>query len=183
MPPASNRCLLFFSTFVMFCRLTILLLLIIVSVSSIAQTTHVLKLKDKRNYSEQNILFSDSVIIFVNEVCYNEPNTIDEEGCFILKLTLIDTTKARQLKKVDVAKDTTVIKCLFDYLSVWNWEEERTTITGVVGILALTKKSIAVSFNVKVIDNRRNRTYIYIGNRTFEKSKKKNLNEWGFIQQ
>jgi len=149
-------------------RLTILSLLLFSSDPLIAQTTHILKLKNKKNYSEKSQFFSDSTTTLVHEVCYNEPNTIDEEGCYILTLTLIDTSKARQLKKIDITKDTSIIKSVFDYRSVWDWADEKVTLTGVVNILALTEKTISVDMHIKITDNRRSRAYTYIGTRIFE---------------
>lgn len=156
----------------MLSRLVIFTLLFICSISSIAQTTQILKLKKKKNYSERNILVSDSITVLINEVWYNDPNIIDEEGCFILELTLIDTTKAKELRKLNIVNDTSVIRCLFDYLSVWNWEKEITTITGVMSIEAWSKESIDIELNITVVDNRRNRTYSYVGVRKFKKSNK-----------
>lgn len=148
-------------------RLIILLFVTIITVPSISQTTNVLKLKNKKHYLEENTVLSDSVILFTNQVCYNDPHTIDEEGCFILKLVLTDTTKAKQLKKIDIIKDSSIIKCVYEYQSVWNWDHEKMIITGDVEFLEVTKKTITVSLNIKVIDYRKNRIYLYIGNRKF----------------
>ncbi|GEM_PF-4600427 len=151
----------------MFSRLTILLTLFLIADTSVGQNTNILKLKNKNHYSEHNIYNIDTTPSFIQELCYDKPLTVDEEHCYILKIIFLDTLKAREIKRLNINKDTSIIKCLFDIRSVWSWEDENTIISGNINILTWTNKSIKVRLDLNILDNRRKKTYTYIGDRTF----------------
>lgn len=136
-----------------------------------SQPINVLRLKDQDHYSEKNILFLKYPTTLTQEICYNKPNVIDEEYCMILALTIIDTAKAMQLQWLNL-RDTSAIKCVFDWQSVWQWQDRETSISGRVKIISLTNDSIEVEFDIEVFDYNFKRTYIYNKKRAFLKRKK-----------
>jgi hypothetical protein len=152
-------------------KIKTLLAAILLSGICFGQITNALRLKEKRYYAEKNTFSSDTTVNLRQEVCYNKPGVIDEEYCFILNIIISDTLKAKQLKKIDLAKDSSIIKCTWDLLSVWNWEDESTTISGIVTIVSWTKKAIEVDLNVEAYDNRHKEGYSYKGRRRFSKTK------------
>jgi hypothetical protein len=151
---------------------------ITIATNLLGQTTEVLQLGEKKYYSEKDSLSRDSLLNLVQEICYDEPEVIDEEHCFYLKLSILDTTKARQLRLLNVSRDTSIINCLFYIRSVWSpmWNilgDRKATITGTVKIVSWTTNSITADLHLRIKDYRRSKTYLYIykGQRIFIASK------------
>ena len=132
------------------------------------QTTYVLNLKKKNYFSEKNQFYFDSSLKVIQEVSYDRPNVVDENYSLILSINIKDISKATLKNNLDLTKDTNLITCHFDILSVWNWEEEKTSINGSINIVSYTTAKIEVKFNIVVIELRNNRTYIYKGTKTFK---------------
>jgi hypothetical protein len=153
---------------------TIVLLLIFCAGDCFAQTTKVLRLKNKINFAEENNLLTDTSFTLEQKVWYNRPNTIDEEYGLILTINIKDTLQAKLLKTIDVNKDSSIIQCNWDFLSVWNWEKETVKMEGIIRVISLTKKAVIAELKLKVTDYRFNHTivYVYDGTRTFTKEKK-----------
>lgn len=153
----------------MFSKTLIFIFSLLIGSFSFGQQTEVLKLYSKKHFSEENRIFFDSSFTLVIETCYNKPRTIDDEYCLKLKISFLDTLKARQQKMFSISKDTLIVKCNFDVSSVWNWEDENTSISGTIKIISWSKKNIEMDIDLKIQNNRRNRTYIYKGGRTFSR--------------
>src|ERR1700750_3172193 len=81
------------------------------------QTTNVLDLKTHKNFSESNVVSIDTSFKLKQEVCYEGEfeGGIDKNHCMLLTLMFSDTSKARQLKKIDLSKDTSIVKCIFNW--------------------------------------------------------------------
>jgi hypothetical protein len=141
---------------------TIVLLIIFCTGNCFAQTTKVLRLKNKINFTERNALLTDTGFILEQKVWYNRPNTIDEEYGLILTINIKDTLQAKLLKIIDVNKDSSIIQCNWDFLSVWNWEKETIKMEGIIRIISLTKKTVIAELKLKVTDHRFNREIVYI---------------------
>jgi len=152
-------------------RLILTGLLSVLTIFCFGQTTNVLKLKNKKYFDEKNQFFIDSSLKIIQKVGYDEPHTVDESYSLTLTLNVVDTLNARLKKNLDLTLDTALIKCRFDISSVWNWEDEKTTITGNVIIVSWTNEKIEFNFNVTVLELRNNRAFIYKGNRVFSKIK------------
>jgi len=146
-------------------------LLSVLTICCLGQTTHVLKLKNKKYFDEKNQFLIDSSLKVIQKVGYDEPHTVDESYSLILTLEIVDTLNARLKKDLDLTIDTALIRCHFDISSVWNWEDEKTTITGNIVIVSWTNEKLEFNFNVTVLELRNSRTFIYKGNRVFSKIK------------
>jgi hypothetical protein len=153
---------------------TILSLLIFCAGNCFAQTTKVLQLKNKINFTERNTLLTDTGFILEQEVWYDQPNSIDEEYKLVLTINIKDTSKAKQLKTIDVNKNSSVIQCNWSHRSAWNWKKDGIKTEGTIRIISLTKTAVIAELNLKITDYRFNHTivYVYDGTRTFTKEKK-----------
>lgn len=147
--------------------------LIVLANACYGQATKVLRLKNHRNYSEENTFVFDSCFKLVQTVWYNVPNSIDEEYGLYLTLEIKDTIKAKQLKIINVKDDSAIIKCTWDWRSVWNWEDETTKVEGFIQIISWTTATVTAKFSINVFNYKSNRTllYIYNGKRVFKKAK------------
>jgi hypothetical protein len=139
----------------------------------LCQDIQVLKLKKQKNYSEENILYFDSSANIIQDVTYNERYTTDEEYSIDLWIHIPHTSKALQLRKIDIIKDSAIAICRFEWLSVWHWGGENPSINGEIEILSLTDKSAEISFNLVVYRIRDGKNYIYSGRRVFKVTKDK----------
>jgi hypothetical protein len=143
------------------------LFLLQLSLCSFGQTVDVLQLRSKRHFTEKDEFYKDSSINILCEVCYNNPNVIDEEYCRSITFTINDTLKFRNSKILDIEKDTAIIICSYNRLSVWNWNEVKNKITGYIQIISMTDNEIKLDLNIIV---RAKEEYRYKGKRTFLKS-------------
>lgn len=136
-----------------------------------SQPVNVLSLKDQAHFSERNTFSSENYTILVQEVNFNVPRALDEEYWITLSLTIIDTAKAMRSQWLSL-RDTSAIKCVFDWTSAWLWQDRETAISGRVKINSWTKESIEADFDIEVFDYNFKRSYIYNKKRTFLKAKK-----------
>lgn len=138
------------------------------SLCSFGQTVDVLQLKNKRYFKEKDEFYKDSSIYILCEVCYNNPNVLDEEYCRSITLTIKDTSKFRTAKTIDIEKDTAIISCSYNRLSVWNWNGVKNKIKGQLQITSITDKKIKLDLDITV---KAKEEYKYKGRRTFLKVK------------
>lgn len=133
------------------------------------KTEHVLSLQDKEYFKEQNTFFPGGPVPgFIQLVHYDKPQSGDTEPPRQLKVLLLDTVALKKEKVFDVEKDTAIIRCYFDILSVWDWYgEEDNTIAGTIRILSWTPTTMQVKLDLRVT-RKRNEYYLYNGTRTFE---------------
>ncbi len=148
-------------------HLTLTGLLFFLKLFCFSQTINVLELKAQKFYSEQNQFDIDSTLKLINNVGYDEPNSVDEEHNFILTIDIIDTTNAKLKKVLDLTLDTGLIKCKFVNFSAWGWKIENKNIIGDVIILSWTNDKIELNLNLKVSQTKTGRTFLYKGKRTF----------------
>lgn len=153
----------------MISKLAISLLCFFLAGTSAGQSENILKLKKKPYYSERNHYSSDSSVALIQEVCYNKPKTVDEEYCVILKLQFIDPLKAKELKTLTIGKDSSIVQCSFDFQSVWNWEDEKTSISGSIQLLDWTKTAVKLRLDLQILDHSRKKIYSYEGIRSFKR--------------
>ncbi|MBX9784481.1 MAG: hypothetical protein K2X48_14425 [Chitinophagaceae bacterium] len=106
--------------------------------------------------------------MLIQEVSYNKRYTVDEEYSLILTIKIIDPEKLKSPGFADAGKDTSIIKCVFDFSSVWDWGEEDTVMCGTVSLVSAMKRSIKLKFDLTVNNLRKNRTYVYRGIRNFK---------------
>lgn len=148
------------------------IILIAYSIWSNAQSSDALNLIKNPNYSEENIFKVGSDYKFIQQIFYDGP-AIDDEHCFILELMIKDFKKFHDSTTLDLIKDSSFVKCIFDIHSVWNWEEEKTKIEGTVKVLNTTKKKITLLLNIEIFDLCTKRTFNYSGIRNFVRSNSK----------
>ena len=160
----------------MFSKNKILLGLLFLSNVCFGQTTKVLDLKKEKGYSESNIISSDTGFKLKQEVCSEE--AIDVNYCILLTLIFSDASEAGKLGKIDLSKDTSIVKCIFNWRNDWHWEDRQTAISGFITINKWTKKNVTIDFDIKVYDENFKTTFIYSGERIFTKTRKKDENEW-----
>ncbi|MGG9963729.1 hypothetical protein [Ferruginibacter sp. SUN106] len=155
-------------------KATIASLLIFCIGNCFAQTTKVLQLKNKINFTERNTLLPDTGFILEQEVWYDLPNSIDEEYGLVLTINIKDTLRAKQLKPIDVNKDSNVIQCNWSQRSAWNWKKDGIKIKGTIRIISFTKTTVTAELKLTVTDYRFNHRiiYLYSGTRTFAKEKR-----------
>ena len=163
--------------FLMLYKITILFALILVALHSNGQdgTFKVLQLRKQKYYTEKNYLQTDSSFSAIQEVCYDEPHTFDEEHCLILTLNFLDTFRARRLQTIILPNDSSVLQCKWDLRSIWAWEAEHISINGTVHVVSMTKESMALDLDLRIVYKRFNGFYVYLykGRRKFGRSKEK----------
>jgi hypothetical protein len=125
--------------------------------------------RHKKYYNEDSIITSDTTFKLYQNVCYNRPEVIDEEGCYDLTLTFLDTTAAKTKKNLNLATDTLIVKSRYGISSIWNWQEENNKVTGQIEIIAWDRNAVTIKENIFVSDYRRKQTKKYKGRRTFKK--------------
>lgn len=143
------------------------LFLLQLSLCSFGQTVDVLQLKNKRHFTEKDEFYKDGSMYILCEVCYNNPNVIDEEYCRSITLTIKDTLKFRNAKTLDIEKDSAIISCSYNRLSVWNWNDVKNKISGFIQLISMTDKVIKLDLNITV---KAKEEYRYKGQRRFLKS-------------
>jgi len=146
-------------------------LLILLSQFSFGQTVNALKLKDKRNYTEKNQFFSDSMVIFAQNIRYDKPSVSDDAYSQVFSFTILDSTKAKEKKELNLTADSLIIKPWFGIKSAWPSDRSITySINGFLKIVSWAYSKIEIAFDVSVLDLKTNRIYIYKGKRSFIKS-------------
>jgi len=148
-------------------KIIVCLFLLHLNLCSFGQTVDVLHLRSKRHFTEKDEFYKDSSITIVYEVCYDNPNVIDEEYCRSITFTIKDTLKFRNAKTLDIEKDTAIISCSYNRLSVWNWNDVKNKVSGYIQIISMTDNEIKLDLNITV---RAKEEYRYKGKRTFLKS-------------
>ncbi|MFT3911652.1 MAG: hypothetical protein QM737_19675 [Ferruginibacter sp.] len=154
----------------------ILAALLVVGNTCFGQTTNVLELNTQKNFSESNLISIDSSFKLKQELCYD--GGIDISYCLLFTLIFNDISTASQLKKIDVSKEDSTVKCIFNLRFAWHPEDKKTVISGFITIEKWTKRSVEIDFDVKVYDESVKNTYIYSGKRIFTKTKRQYENKW-----
>ena len=145
-------------------KIMVSLFLLQLNLCSFGQTVDVLQLKSKVHFTEKDEFYQDTSLYILCEVCYNNPNVIDEEYCRSITLTVKDTLKFRTVQTFDLEKDTAIISCSYNRFSVWNWNEVKNKISGNIQVISRTANSIKLQLNITV---KAKEEYRYIGRRTF----------------
>jgi hypothetical protein len=141
---------------------------ILFSITVAGQSVDVLSLKKKRHFKETALFYRDSALTIICEVCYNKPRTMDEEYCRSISFIVTDTAKFRESLTLDVEKDSSIIRCTYNRLSVWHWQNVKSSITGQVKIISVSQTEIKLEMNIFV---QAREGYIYYGIRKFKKGK------------
>lgn len=129
--------------------------------------TNLLTYKHKRYYTENNVIATDTVFKLRQSVYYNRPDVIDEEYCYSLYFTFIDTAAAKQKKIISLAIDTLIVNSSYSEFSVWNWARENTKVTGQIKIIRWSENEVTLKENITVYDCKRKTPKEYKGTRTF----------------
>ena len=146
-------------------------LLLISFTGCFAQTVNVLNLKNKKYYLEKNKFLGTDTLKLTQEVSYDKPNVVDEGYSLILNIDILPSKYLQAQQVLNLAKDSQFIKCSFDLLSVWNWETEKTSISGNLQIIAQTQTRIVLDLDIEVLNLITNKTYLYKGRRSFVKNR------------
>jgi len=133
-------------------------------------TTQVLELKELKDYSEDNFFWRDSGITLRQETTFNDPKVIDEEFTELLTMRLSPAINLKTAETFDLIRDSALIKCTYNRLSVWNWSEKKTSIVGQITVLSTTKRKIELRLDITVTEMDKG-VHVYSGTRLFKKSK------------
>jgi len=156
---------------------SLLSIVVFLSITVLAcKTENLLLLQKKQYYFEYNILNTDSIVTLKQTIAYR-PHQIDGGSSTIITLYLLNPTFALQKHKLDLEKDSDIVKCNYDIESVWNWEEEKYSLKGNFEIKDWKADQITIAENITVYDFRRKQNYSFKGVRTFSKEKKGLHNE------
>jgi hypothetical protein len=147
----------------------VILTYFILTILTSCSQTNLLRYRHKKHYKENSIITSDTTFKLYQNVCYNRPGVIDEEFCYELTLTFIDTVAAKTKKILNLATDTSIVKSRYGIFSVWNWEDENNKVTGQIEIIAWDKNSVTLKENIFASDYRRKETKNYKGTRTYKR--------------
>ena len=153
----------------MFCRVFILISFIFLTIACTGQTVEAFNLKNENFYSEYNTFSFDSLITIKQQVCYDAPNMDDEEYCINFFLKFNNQFDPQKTKTLDLNKDTSLVKCVFNIRDPWGRDQRPIRFSGLITILSWTTKSIKLEFNTTVLDKNQNKKYRYKGVRTFKK--------------
>lgn len=130
-------------------------------------SSNVLTYKNRQHFKENSIITSDTIFKLYQNVCYNKPRVIDEEYCYYLKLTFLDTTAAKTNKTLDLQTDTNIVKAEYGIFSVWNWNNENNKVSGRIEITLWDKDKVTLKENIVATDYRRKESKKFKGIRTF----------------
>ena len=113
-------------------------MIVLCSGFSSAQIIKILTPPKKKYFKERGQYNSDSTLYILCEVCYDEANTIDEEHCNSTTVAAKDKPAFYKAVVLDIEKDTSIIKCYYDRLSVMNRVKLKNKITGTIQIISFT---------------------------------------------
>ena len=130
---------------------------------------NLLNYKRRKYYEENSIIKKDSIFELYQYVLYNRLGIIDEEFCYNLTLTFLDTAAAKTKRILNLATDTLIVKSSYGRFSVWNWSDEHNIVTGQIEIVTWDKDGITLKENIIVLDYRRKETKTYKGTRTYNR--------------
>jgi hypothetical protein len=139
---------------------------------SVAQKIEVFSLANKETYSEKNFFRTNPSLKIIQQISYSGFG-IDTQSEMYLLLEIKDLKKLRDKKVINIKTDTAILSCLWEYISTWNLEKEKTDINGQINVLSWSKKEIELELNLDVVDLRKNRIYVYSGKRFFYKANRK----------
>ena len=146
----------------------ILILLILPSIAF--SQRNIFKLKTTKYYSERNKYLKDSIWRFNQIIEYNDPGIIDEESWIRLTLEVKDTIEFMKVKRLDLNKDTLTIGFDFADFTVWFGSNDPCSISGHVDFVSQQDQGITLKLDLIVTNLKNQRTYIYNGERTFNRS-------------
>ena len=109
--------------------------------------TNLLNYKYRIHYEENSIITSNTTFTLYQNVCYNRPGTIDEEFCYDLTLTFLDTTAAKTKKILNLETDTLIIKSRCGKSSVW-FDSGNNKVTGQIEICVWDKNAVTLKENI-----------------------------------
>ncbi len=135
-----------------------------------ADTTQILDSKENRNYSENNKLWKGRQFTVRQELMFNDKTVIDEEYVQFLTIEFIIEPDLNIKSHFDLAADSSMIKCFYQRIAVWHWEDRKTKISGHLKIIWKTKRNIKLEFNL-IVTELNKAVYVYKGVREFKKSK------------
>lgn len=141
----------------------------ILTILASCSRTNLLTYKHRKFFKEDSLIKSDTTFTLYQTVCYNRPGVIDEEFCYELTLTFLDTAAAKAKKILNLATDTLIVKSRYGAFSVWNWGDEHNKVTGQIEIVAWDKNTVTLKENIHVSDFRRKETKNYKGTRTYKR--------------
>lgn len=150
-------------------KLLFFLAILFTSVICFGQHEDVFNQKDKKHYTEQSTFFPGGPVPgFIHYLRYDEPGVMNEQFQLELRVKLLDTAAAKKKKLLYIGKDTAIIHIYFDIASLLDWQDEDNAVTGSLEILSWTSTAMEVKMDLRVVDKKRNRQYLYKGTRTFE---------------
>ncbi|MBK5273144.1 MAG: hypothetical protein JJE22_19255 [Bacteroidia bacterium] len=148
--------------------LLIAILFIVMQTCLAQRTIDVLSLKEQIFFIEKNVFTTDSLLNIKQRVCFDQPQSADDEYCYTLLLNFNKLSKKSVSKIFGLEKDTLFLTCSFLTESSWKrLTKNRVKISGTITILSWANESIRIRFNCKLIDEKYKTTYEYIGERTF----------------
>lgn len=147
--------------------------LVIVLLLTSCFNSNVLTYKNRTHYLEQSSISSDTTFQLTQSICYNEPQVIDEEYCYTLKLTFLDTFTAKTKRILDLETDTTIVKAEYGKFSVWNWSSENNHVKGTIEITFWDSNKVTLMENLVATDFRRKEKIKFKGTRSFTRNKEK----------
>ena len=141
---------------------------------------NVLQIENKKYFKETNEFYSDKAFIVKQDVCYGDPNIFDDISCHQLTITFLDTLKAKSLRVLDIANDTTIIRCQYGEKKFSYFFDTTKTIFGQIRIVSWEMDKIQLELMIKVLYETSDfkgtiiskKTITYEGQRYFIKSRK-----------
>lgn len=128
--------------------------------------TNILTYRANLLYSEQRELLNSNIPQVIQSICYNDPRSVDEEFCYELKFTFLDSSMANAKKTLDLSTDTNIVKWEYGVYSIWKWGSTD-KLTGEIEILEWNSKRIKLREDLVVSDSDGNMTNVLEGVRQF----------------
>ncbi len=82
------------------------------------------RLKDQKNWSEE-LTWSDSASIAVEEFAYNEPDEIDEEHSHVAFIKFLKPPSNLVGRRIKLPEDSALVAIRYQLSSVWFWRDPR----------------------------------------------------------
>ena len=124
------------------------LFVLVVLLCSSCAPKNLLTLHRQKDYKEE-LFWSDSAYILMENFRYNERRVVDDEFCHLVRFDFKRQLVTLLGRTIDVS-DTLDVIVRYDFMSVWNWEPEHAAITGTLRFQQADTDRILVQQNVSI---------------------------------
>lgn len=153
------------------CRSLFALLAFISQVAS-SRGQDLFRLKEESYWSEE-LTWSDSAKVAVEEFMYDEPGEIDEEHSYVVFIKFLQPPDELVGRLLALPRDSALVEIRYQRSSVWFWRDPRSVVPdGEMRLLASSPHGIELEHSLSFEDPQHpNKTFSLSGRRTIKGEK------------